>query len=309
MQDFEMANKTSIKALLLLLATTFALAQPSPRTKVVFLGTGVPGPNPERSGPATAIVVDDRAYLIDIGAGVMRRAAAAAEKGVTGVEPGKLTIAFITHLHSDHTIGLPDLIFTGWAGRKQLDIYGPAGTKAMTDDVLAAWKRDIEIRTRGLEQRKPLVVIARDAKPGVIYRDDKVTVTAFAVPHGNWKSAFGYRFQTPDRVIVISGDTTPSDELVAQCNRCDLLIHEVYSPSSVVPQMPDWKAYRAKYHTSTDELAALATRAKPKLLAVYHIAGRNPNSKNGRYTGQEILNEIKKSYSGPVVVAEDLDVY
>lgn len=298
-----------IAPLLLLLASGLTLAQPPPRTKVVFLGTGVPRPFPERSGPATAIIVDDRAYLVDVGPGIMRRAAAAAEKGVPAVEPVKLTIAFITHLHSDHTIGLPDLVFTGWAGRKQLDIYGPTGTKAMVNHVLAAWQRDIEIRTRGLERRNPLVVTARDIKPGVIYRDDKVVVTAFAVPHGSWNSAFGYRFQTPDRVIVISGDTSPSDEIVTQCNGCDLLIHEVYSSSSLVPQMPDWKTYRVKYHTSTDELAALATRAKPKLLAIYHIAGRNPNSPNGRYTGQEILNEIKKSYRGPVVVAEDLDVY
>ena len=299
-----------IAALLLLVATAFGQT-PSSRTKVVFLGTGFPRPDPQRSGPATAIIVDDRTYLIDAGAGVMRRAAAAAEqKDLPAVDPGRLTTAFITHLHSDHTIGLPDLIFTGWATpRSHLDIYGPDGTKTMTQRVLAAWERDIEVRTRGLAQRPPLVVRARDVAPGVIYRDDKVTVTAFAVPHGTWKMAFGYRFQTPDRVIVISGDTAPSDAVVAQCNGCDLLIHEAYSPTAVVPQMANWKAYRAKYHTSTEELAAIATRAKPKLLVLYHIAGLNPNAKDGRFSAQEILREVKKNYSGPVVVAEDLDVY
>lgn len=266
-------------------------------------------PDPARSGPATAIIVDDRAYLVDAGPGVMRRAASAAEKGITAAAPANLTVAFITHLHSDHTLGLPDLIFTGWATpRRRLEIYGPDGTKAMTDHLFAAWERDIEIRTQGLSERPPLAVTVRDVAPGIVYKDDKVTVTAFLVPHGAWKQAFGYRFQTPDRVIVLSGDTAPTDAIVEQCNGCDLLIHEAYSPTAVVPQMANWKAYRAKYHTSTEELAAIATRAKPKLLAVYHLAGRNPNG-NGQFSDQQIIGEIAKTYKGKVVVPKDLDVY
>jgi ribonuclease Z len=289
------------------IAQTPSSSSPS-RTKVVFLGTGVPFPNPARSGPATAIVVDDRAYLIDAGAGVMRRASAAAER-TPALAPPKIAVAFITHLHSDHTIGLPDLILTGWMmGRQDLHIYGPAGTEAMTQHVLAAWERDVDIRTHDLEQHHALRVTAHDAQPGVVFKDDKVTVTAFAVPHGAWKQAFGYRFQTPDRVIVISGDTSPTEEIVRQCNGCDLLIHEAYSPTAVVPQMPDWKTYRAKYHTSTTELAALATRAKPKLLAIYHLAGRNPEG-DGRYSDEQIITEIAKTYKGKVVVAKDLDLY
>lgn len=302
--------KTAARLLLVILLAAGALfgQAPTPRTKVIFLGTGVPNPSPERSGPATAIVVDDRVYLVDVGAGVMRRASAAA-RTTPQVAPTKIETAFITHLHSDHTIGLPDLIFTGWMmGRNTLDIYGPEGTADMVHHVLAAWKRDIEIRTEGLEHRPPLTVHGKDVAPGVIYKDDKVTVTAFPVAHGSWKQAFGYRFQTPDRVIVISGDTSPTDEIVRQCNGCDVLIHETYSPSSIVPMMPDWKAYRAKYHTSTQQLAELAERAKPKLLAVYHIAGRNPEG-DGRYSDEQILHEITATYKGQVVIAKDLDIF
>lgn len=302
--------KTAARLLILLLATvatSFAQA-PNLRTKVVFLGTGVPNPSPERSGPATAIVVDDRVYLVDVGAGVMRRASAAA-RITPQVAPTKIETAFITHLHSDHTIGLPDLIFTGWMmGRKTLQIYGPRGTTAMTQHVLAAWKDDIQIRTQGLERRVPLIVHSKDVDPGVVYKDEKVTVTAFAVAHGSWEQAFGYRFQTPDRVIVISGDTSPTDEIVHQCSGCDVLIHETYSPTSIVPTMPDWKTYRAKYHTSTPELAGLARRAKPKLLVVYHIAGRNPEG-DGRFSDEQILREITAIYQGEVVVAKDLDIF
>src|SRR6202171_1135959 len=180
-------------------------------TKVMLLGTGTPRPFPERSGPATAIVVGDRAYLVDFGPGVVRRAAAAAAQGTAALEPAKNPVAVVAHLHSDHTAGYPDLILTPWIqGRSELNVYGPEGIEEMTQHVLEAWKRDIEIRLTGLEQRAALVVHAHDVKPGVAYKEDKVMVTAFRVPHGHWPHAFGYRFDTPGRSIVISGDTSPS---------------------------------------------------------------------------------------------------
>src|SRR5512142_2496549 len=112
-----------------LLVTVGSHAADPSQTKVVMLGTGTPRPVPDRSGPATAIVVGDRAYLVDLGAGVVRRAAAAAAKGYTAVEPTKIKVAFLTHLHSDHTAGYPDLMLTPWIfGRNELDVYGPEGT-------------------------------------------------------------------------------------------------------------------------------------------------------------------------------------
>src|SRR5262252_1796749 len=127
------------------------------RTKVVLLGTGTPVPDPERAGPATAIVVDDGAYLVDFGPGVVRRAKAAVlDRHIDALDPGRLTIAFVTHLHSDHTAGYSDLIFTGWtAGRRTpLEIYGPAGVESMTQHILQAYRIDIETRTTpGGDQR------------------------------------------------------------------------------------------------------------------------------------------------------------
>jgi ribonuclease BN (tRNA processing enzyme) len=272
-------------------------------TKVIMLGTGTPSPTPERSGPATAIIVGNRAYLVDFGPGVVRRAAAAEAKGYPAVNPVNIRVAFVTHLHSDHTAGYPDLILTPWIfGRNALDVYGPEGTQDMTRHILAAYRQDIRIRTQGMEHLPALVVRAHDVKPGIIYKDDQVTVTAFAVAHGEWPQAFGYRFKTPDRTIVISGDTSPSSELIANCQRCDILIHEVQLPSFNVPHMPDWAAYRAKYHTTTEQLAEIANRTKPGLLIVYH----NSSNETGL---REILNQIKRKYDGNVAIAHDLDVF
>jgi ribonuclease Z len=284
------------------LSLTCAAADQSATTKVVLLGTGNPGPTPDHSGPATAIVVGDRAYLVDFGPGVVRRAEAAAAQGTTALAPTNLTIAFLTHLHSDHTAGYPDLIFTPWVvGRKELNVYGPEGLEEMTKHVLEAWREDIEIRTKGLERKPPLVIHAHDVDPGVVYKDDKVRVTAFQVAHGEWAHAFGYRFDTPGRSIVISGDTSPSSELVAHCHPCDVLIHEVYLPSRSVPTsiMPDWVAYRSKYHTSTDQLAEIANRTKPGILIVYH----------NTVPDEQILREIQRSYHGKVVIGHDLETY
>jgi ribonuclease BN (tRNA processing enzyme) len=245
----------------------------------------------------------EQAYLVDFGPGVVRRAAAAAAKGISALEPTKLTVAFVTHLHSDHTAGYPDLIFTPWVmGRTELNIYGPEGIEEMTQHVMEAWHRDIEIRTTGLEQRKPLAVHAHDVKPGVIFEDERVKVTAFPVPHGQWPQAFGYRFDTPGRSIVISGDTSPSEELIAHCRPCDVLIHETYSrAATTVPAMPDWPLYSSKYHTSTAELADIANRAKPGLLILYHLSGRTPD--------EQLKAEVEKTYRGKFVIGHDLDIY
>ena len=153
------------------------LAGTNGSTRVVMLGTGTPRPEPDRSGPATAIVVNDTPYLIDFGPGVIRRATAAFEKGVTALGFGGVNIktAFLTHLHSDHTIGYPDLIFTPWVmGRcEPLQVYGPKGIKAMTEHVLKAWQVDIDVRTKGISQHSSTGcgVNAHEIVPGVVYED------------------------------------------------------------------------------------------------------------------------------------------
>jgi len=274
-------------------------------TLVVLLGTGNPGPVPERSGPATAVVVDDVAYLVDFGPGVIRRASAAfRDKKIEALDPIKLRVAFATHLHSDHTVGYPDLIFTPWTIGRQvpLEVYGPAGMQAMTEHVLAAYSVDIETRTNadGNQHDFPQGsrVNAHDIGPGVVYKDAKVTVTAFATKHA--MQSYGYRFDTPDRSIVISGDTSPTQATIDACRGCDVLIHEVQTPAWRATRPERFQRFAEKYHTSTPQLAALAKQAKPRLLILYHYNG---------LSDQELFGDMASRYSGQFVIGRDLDVY
>src|SRR5215470_16807316 len=245
-----------------------------PKTQVVVLGTGTPSADPERSGPAVAVVVNNHAYLVDCGPGVVRRAAAAEKNGFEALKPTELKTVFITHLHSDHTLGYPDLIFSPWVlGRKEpLQAYGPRGLRRMTRHIESAWSEDIQVRRNGLEQANATgyKVIVHEISPGLIYRDDNVTVTTFPVKHGVWKYAFGYHFETRDRRIVISGDTAPTDEIVRMCDGCDVLLHEIYNPHGDEMKEAHWNEYFHSFHTSPAELAEIARKAHPKMLVVYH---------------------------------------
>jgi ribonuclease BN (tRNA processing enzyme) len=308
--------------LLMSLLTNAASAQPmstsTPVTQVVMLGTGTPGPDPDRSGPATAIVVNATPYLVDFGPGVVRRAKAAViEKGVKALEPINFRVAFATHLHSDHTVGYPDLILTPWViGRRvPLEVYGPKGIKAMTQHILAAYDEDIKARTRpdGNQHGFPQGswANAHEITTGVVYKDDNVTVTAFPTKHA--LESFGYRFDTPDRSIVITGDTAPTQATIDACNGCDILIHEVNTLTAVAARPPTFQAFAARYHTSTAQLAELASKAKPGLLVLYHASivvrpGVRPNFP-ANSSVEELLNEVQSRSAGKVVVARDLDVY
>jgi ribonuclease Z len=275
------------------------------KTRVVLLGTGNPAPDPDRSGPATAIVVNDTAYLIDFGPGVVRRAeAAAVSRGIKALEPTRLRIAFVTHLHSDHTVGYPDLIFTPWTvGRRvPLEIYGPTGLKAMTEHILEAYRVDIGTRTNpdGNQRTFPdgYKVNAHEIKTGVIYKDGNVTVSAFATKHA--MESYGYRFETPDRSIVISGDTNPTQATIDACHGCDVLIHEAHTPAWLATRPESFQQFAAKYHSTTVELAELARQAKPRLLILYHYSSLSP---------EELFDDMLARYPGHFVIGRDLDVY
>jgi ribonuclease BN (tRNA processing enzyme) len=304
----------------ILTASLAAQQQPPPspphKTQVVLLGTGNPFPDPDRSGPATAIVVNGSAYLVDFGPGVVRRAKAAMfDKGIPALEPTNLTIAFVTHLHSDHTAGYPDLIFTPWVmGRKvPLEVYGPKGIKTMTDHVLAAWQADIEERISTETWQPPgyrntYKVNVHEISSGVIYKDANVTVTAFPTKHA-FPETYGYRFDTADRSIVISGDTTYSQATIDACHSCDVLIHEA-NTLEWLAKRPDFQPYGAKYHTNTTQLAELASKAKPRLLIIYHASiVLRPGLRPQASSPEELLKEVLSGYNGEVVVARDLDVY
>jgi ribonuclease BN (tRNA processing enzyme) len=281
-------------------------------TQIVMLGTGSPVPDPDRSGPATAIIVNGTPYLIDFGPGVVRRATAAYRNGVTAFGAGatNITTAFLTHLHSDHTIGYPDLIFTPWVmGRKApLTVFGPAGIKEMTENILRAWAVDIDARVNGRHNATGCEVRANEIKSGVVYRDSNVTVTAFPAHHHEMRDSFGYRFDTPDRTVVISGDSTPTQAIIDYGRGCDVMIHECYSLASYEKVTPEWQDFRRTHHTSTRELAEIATQTTPGLLVLYHRANAgggdaNPNAE------QEMIDEVRRFYRGPVVTGHDLDIF
>jgi len=319
-----MSNVCKRQVLTVILLFAFAwhsasLAQSSPiiETQIVMLGTGTPLPDPQRSGPSTAIVVNGMPYIVDAGTGVVRRAAAARDKGVKALEPTNLRIAFLTHLHADHTLGLPDLMITPWImGRKEpLELYGPEGTQQIVNHILAAYAVDRQIRIEGLERSNNTgwKVNVHEVKPGVVFKDANVSVTAFAVRHGN-VNAYGYRFATPDRTIVLSGDTSPTDAIAENCHGCDILISEAYTKASFDLVPSEWQKYRLAFHTSTQELGAIAAKTKPGLLILYHRGNAGcdqARTEECREAGSEeqLLKEIHQAYKGKVVAGHDLEVY
>ncbi len=283
-------------------------------TRVVMLGTGCPRPDPSRSGPATAIVVNDTPYLVDFGPGVIRRVSSAYDKGVTALGYGGKNIktAFLTHMHSDHTIGYPDLIFSPWVmGRHEpIAVYGPKGIKAMTEHVLKAWEIDIEGRTGGLNQHNPTgwKVVASEITAGVVYRDHNVTVTAFPARHEEMVDSFSFRFDTKDRNIVISGDTAPTQAMLDHSRGCHVLVHEAYALAEEHGAVRPTPEFRRRHHTSSRELAEIANTVKPDLLVTYH---RSTSDRCASRVDEEdvLVKEIRESYSGKVVAARDLDIF
>lgn len=273
--------------------------------RLVLLGTGTPNADPDRSGPAAAVVVGATAYLVDCGPGVVRRAAAAALRGIEPLAPARLRWLFLTHLHSDHTAGLPDLMLSPWTlGRTEpLEVFGPAGTAAMVEHLIEAYRADIRERLAGLEpcNETGWQVRAHEIGPGEVLRSDGLQVNAFRAEHGHWP-AFGLRFETPGRSVVISGDTAPVEAVVEQARGCDLLLHEVYSAAGFANRPLGWQRYHSQMHTSTRELAEIAARARPGLLVLHHQLFWGA-------TEEELIAEIRAGYDGPVVSGRDLDVF
>ena len=289
-------------------------------TKLVLLGTGTPNAEPNASGPATAVVVDDRAYLVDFGPGVVRQCSKAYRKGITALHPKNLSIAFCTHLHTDHTAGYPDLIFTPWVLERQepLQVFGPKGLRHMTDHILQAYGVDIDFRIHGFEKANPTgyQVRACEIQAGVIYRDPYVEVEAIPVSHGTLES-YAYRFTTPDKVILITGDTCPLEIIREKGKGCDILLHEVEYTAGLSQRTPQWQKYHREVHTLSVDLAEIVLAARPKLLVTYHrIYHLDVFSDQMDVEGEiekrsaAILKEIRDAgYQGPVINGQDLDVF
>lgn len=276
-------------------------------TTVVLLGTGTPVTIHDAQGPATAVVAGGRLFVFDAGPGLVRQIEAAG----LPYRGGAITRVFLTHLHSDHTLGLPDVIFSTWVmGRRAvLPIVGPPGTRWMCDRIAEAWREDIAMRTNGLEHGFPngWAYDVREVTSGVVYDSAGVTIRAIPVLHGDWEHALAYRIEAPGKTIVISGDTRPCPAVEEAARGADLLIHEVYPESRLVPEDrpggDDWPKYMRAFHTSDRELGAIAARAKPRTLVLYHIVRM-------RGTDAELLQGVRAGgFTGDVVIGRDLDRY
>jgi ribonuclease BN (tRNA processing enzyme) len=269
------------------------------------LGTGTPNIDAAHSGNSIGILVHGALYIFDAGPGVERRMLEAVARG-TRIDT--IPAVFITHLHSDHTLGLPALVYYHGPNAEfrrggPMTVYGPPGIAAMMEHISAAWTEDRAIRTKTGGAAPSWQVRGADVAAGTIYRDSNIVVKAFEVQHEFWPHAFGYRIEAAGRTIVISGDTRPSEAIARECAGCDVLLHEVYSAEGFSKVPARMQPYHAAAHTSTYELAEIATKAQPRLLVLYH------QLYFGGAKDDDLLREVQSRYRGRVVSAHDLDVY
>jgi ribonuclease Z len=274
--------------------------------RVTLLGTGSPAPLVNRSGPATLVQVGGQTLLFDCGRGATQRL------WQLKVPLGEADKLFLTHLHSDHVVGIPDLWLTGWlqtayAGRKgAFTVYGPAGTKGLMENLRKAY--DWDIKTRIADQNLPpeaAAVRVNEFTEGVVYEKDGVRVTAFEVDHGDLiKPAFGFRVDYGGRSVVISGDTKFNENLIRHATGVDLLIHSVAAVREELLQSPIFKVILA-HHTKPDEAGVVFARAKPKLAVYYHFVLLG-TPKVPPVAEQDVIDMTRKTYAGPFLVGKDL---
>ena len=276
-------------------------------TKLIILGSGTPNPDPERYGSGYAIVVNDSAYIIDFGPGIVRRISAMSPTwggDFSSMELQKINIAFLTHIHSDHSAALADLILTPWImGRDEpLKLYGPPGLKSMSENITEAYIDDINYRLYGSQPANKLgftTKVTEISKDGIIYKDDNVEVTAFKNSHGDFENSFGFLFITKDKKILLSGDTGISENLKKYGTNLDILVHEVFSSETFVNKTKEWQIYHQSHHTSSIDLGIIADELKPKKLVLSHILYWGA-------TDESLLNDIRQNFDGPTLVAKDL---
>jgi ribonuclease Z len=263
-------------------------AAASDEMRVTLLGTGTPFPNPERFGSAILVEVAGKRLLFDCGRGVVIRLAQ------VHVNPKEIDGLFLTHLHSDHVVGIPDLWLSGWfLGRdKSLPIWGPPGTRSMAEHLVQAFGFDIRIRqaTPDPLPGKGVEIDAKEIEQGEIYNDGLARVSAFLVDHGAVKPAFGYRVDSAGYSVVISGDTKFCQNLMDFARDADCLIHAAWSAGRKNPTPPSKRSI-----ASAEDAGRVFAIVKPKLGVLYH------------YKDEEGLwDAVREEYKGPLVIAKDL---
>ena len=276
-------------------------------TQVVILGTGTPIPDAFRAGSSIAIVHKGESYLFDVGAGAVRQATIARYKyDIPSLYPSQICCVFLSHLHSDHTMDLSELAHTLWWRRNTgLQAWGPTGIAQIAnglDEIIAV---DADFRINGIQpvaNPDGFRITHRDIAPGSLFQKEDLTIEAFLVNHGDINPAFGFKVTTEDLSLVISGDTAYSDVVAEKARGVDILFHEVISRQGLEQNSPGFQRYHNSVHTTSDEVARLASIAQPKKLVLYH----------GLFYGTEestVLEEIEALYEGNVFLARDLDMF
>lgn len=265
---------------------------------LILLGTGYPRPDANHAAASTAIVAGDRWFVVDAGRGATMRIAGA------DLHYDQLRAVFLTHLHSDHIGGLPDLFQTSWQfGRKSkpFELYGPAGTKRLSDAMLEFFHDDIHIR-RDLQEKLPgggATIVTHIVREGVVYDDGTCRVTAFAEDHRPVVPAFGYRFDCGGKSIVVSGDTRPNANLVKFAKGADVLVMEAYLPEHFLKvDTPEVAKRLMSYHTSAEEAGEMAAQAGVKTLVLTHLIPANAEA--------TFLTRASAHFKGKVIVGKDL---
>lgn len=292
----------------LALSLCLAVAMPAfAQTRVVTLGTGTPVTNPDRVGSSTAVIYNDKAYVFDVGPGSVHRMIQAAAKGLPQLHPTRIEKVFLTHLHSDHVLDYPELASTLWWRRENhISVYGPTGLQGMAQGYYDMLKTDLDLRINGIQPVKDPTLyqtaIEEHAQGGWKVVDGDVTIEAFDVPHGDIKPAFGYKITTPDKTVVISGDTGYSEKLIEMAKGADILVHEVINDEALHKVSPAWQKYHSSAHTPASELARVASAANPGLLVLTHLLFYAEPV-------ESTAEQVRAHYNGKVVLANDLDVF
>jgi ribonuclease Z len=297
--------KLFTKSLLILVFSSASFSE----TKLIILGSGTPNPDPERYGSGYAVVVNESAYIVDFGPGIVRRISAMSPTwggDFPSMELQNINTAFLTHIHSDHSGALADLILTPWImGRDApLKLYGPSGLEAMSKNITEAYIDDINYRLYGSQPANELgfkTNVTEIVDDGSIYKDQNVEVIAFKNNHGDFKNSFGFLFITDDKRILFSGDTAVSANLKKYGNDLDILVHEVFSSETFVNKTKDWQIYHQAHHTSSIDLGIIADELQPKKLVMSHILFWGASE-------ESILNDIGVNFSGQAIIAKDLMV-